>query len=52
MEFSNFPRGLALHGQQCGMMVKLRDNGRSSLDGVAPMANISRSVEKLNLNQI
>ena len=32
MEFSNFPPGLALHGLQCGVMIKVRDNAKSSLD--------------------
>ena len=32
MELRNFTPGLALHGLQCGMMVNVRDNTRSSLD--------------------
>ena len=32
MGLSNFTPGLALHGLQCGMMVKLRDNTRSDMD--------------------
>ena len=32
MELSNFTLGLALHGLQCGMIVKVRDNTRSTLD--------------------
>ena len=32
MEFSNFTLGLTLHGLQCRMMVKVRDNVRSDLD--------------------
>ena len=32
MGLSNFTLGLALHGLQCGMMVKVRDNARSTLD--------------------
>ena len=32
MELSNFTQGLALHGLQCGMMVKVRDNTRSTPD--------------------
>ena len=32
MELSNFTLGLALHGLQCGMMAKVCDNMRSTLD--------------------
>ena len=32
VEFSKFKLGLALHGLQCGMIVKVRDNARSGLD--------------------
>ena len=32
MELSNITLGLALHGLQCGMMVKVHDNTRSTLD--------------------
>ena len=32
MEFSDFSPGLALHAQQCGMMVEVHDNMRPSLD--------------------
>ena len=54
MELSNFTLGLALHGLQCGMMVKARDNARSSLDewmNVPPNANFQRSVKTPNINQ-
>ena len=52
MELSNITLSLALHGLQCGMMVKVRDNTRSTLwMNVALRANFERSVEKLNLNQ-
>ena len=48
MEFSDFPPGLALYTLQCGMMVKVRDNTRSSLDECRAEGKLS---EKSNLNQ-
>ena len=32
IEFSNFPPALALYTPHCEMMIKLRDNARTSLD--------------------
>ena len=32
LDFSDFPKGIALHVQQCGMMVDVHDNTRSNLD--------------------
>ena len=32
VEFSKFKLGLTLHGLQCGMIFKVRDNARSGLD--------------------
>ena len=53
MELTNFPPGLALPGLQCGMMVKVCNNARSALNEFrADGEYFSRSVEKLNLNQI
>ena len=42
MEFSNFPPSLALHGLQCGMMVKVRDNARSGLDECRTEGQLSK----------
>ena len=47
MELSNFTLGLALHGLQCGMMVKVRDSTRSTLDECLA-EGLERFVEKLN----
>ena len=51
MELSNFTLGLALHGLQCGMMAKVCDNMRSTLDECRAEGQLEISVEKLNLNQ-
>ena len=32
LDFSDFPKGIALHAQHRGMMVDVHDNTRSSLD--------------------
>ena len=32
VNFSDFPKGIALHAQQCEMMFDVHDNTRSSLD--------------------
>ena len=42
MEFSDFPPGLALHALQCGMMVEVPDNPRSSLDECRPEDKLSK----------
>ena len=42
MEFSNFPPGLTLHGQQCGLMVKVRDNARSGPDECRAYGQLSK----------
>ena len=51
MELSNFTLGLALHGLQCGMVVKVCDNTRSTLDECRAEGRLERSLEKLSLNQ-
>ena len=48
MEFSKFELGLALHGLQCGMIVKVRDNARTGLDecrAEGQLSNIRRNTK-------
>ena len=49
MEFSDFPSDLALHALQCGMMLRLRDNARSSLDVWPIFQDLSKTKFQSNL---